>query len=111
MLYEKLLFKLLSGNSCTYPGCKKVLVLDGNLKNQCEVCMAKHAGYIEFKNLPGSIKTGCQRTPAFKSRYCLEHMTHACTYQVEDAGEKKEGVVEGLLSKKVLRNETFYEVY
>jgi len=35
--------------------------------------MAKSAGHIEFKNLPGQIITGCKNTPAYKSRYCSDH--------------------------------------
>ena len=33
------------GHTCQYPGCKEVLVLDGNMKNRCDVCMAKDAVY------------------------------------------------------------------
>lgn len=28
---------------CTYPGCKNVLVFDGNMKNQWDICAAKDA--------------------------------------------------------------------
>ena len=48
----------LLGHSCHYPGCKKVLVLDENMKNRCDVCMACEAGYTVYENLPGTIKTG-----------------------------------------------------
>ena len=82
------------------------------MKNQHDVCMAKDAGFVEFTGLLGSIKTGCQRTSAFKSRYCLDHLNHACTYQADDAGSgTEEGIVEVLLAKKVTRSTTYYQVY
>jgi hypothetical protein len=33
------------------------MVLDGNMKNHRDVCMAKDAGFIEFDGLPGSLCT------------------------------------------------------
>ena len=78
-------------NKCTYtdllehhcdrPGCGQVLVFDGNMKNNREVCYAVDAGYTEFGSLPGRIKTGCQNTPAFKSRYCSIHRPFAAVPQ------------------------------
>lgn len=54
------------------------LVLDGNMKNHRDVCMAKDAGYIEFDGILGSVKTGCQASPNYKSRFCAKHTPHAC---------------------------------
>ena len=42
------------------------------------MCYAKDADYIEFSGLPGSIKSGCHATPAYKSRYCSDHLHLAC---------------------------------
>ena len=100
------------------------------MKNQRDVCFAKDAGYIEFDGLPGSIKTGCIATPAFKSRYCEQHMNQSCTLEVSD--EADEGiteptepmirhkhfkqtsgspVVEMILGKKTTRKQTYYQVH
>ena len=54
------------------------MVLDGNMKNQRDVCLAKDAGYISYPGLPGRIKTGCMATPGFKSRFCLQHKIRSC---------------------------------
>ena len=67
------------GHRCEFPGCKNVLVLDGNMKNQREVCLAKDAGYVSYPGLPGRIKTGCMASPAFKSRFCPNHTIRLCT--------------------------------
>lgn len=58
---------------CESPGCGSVLVLDGNMKNNREVCFATMAGYAEFSGLVGKIRTGCPNTPSYKSRYCSLH--------------------------------------
>ena len=69
---------IILAHSCAIVGCGSVLALDGNMKNRRDLCYAKDAGFIEFDGIPGSIKTGCFATPAFKSRYCPAHMNHAC---------------------------------
>ncbi len=80
-------------HTCTFPGCGKVLVLDGNMKNRRDVCFAKDAGHVEFEGLSSSTKTGCQATPAYKSRYCDQHKQLVCDFrqlmgvEQEDAGE------------------------
>ena len=43
------------------------------MKNHRDICLARSAGSIEFKNLPGQITTGCINTPAHKSRCCVDH--------------------------------------
>ena len=39
-------------------GCKKVLVLDGNMKNARQVCMLKEVGELHFCAVPGSLVVG-----------------------------------------------------
>ena len=41
-----------------------VIVIDGNMKNRRDVCLAKHAGKIQYTGLPGYVMTGCMQTPA-----------------------------------------------
>ena len=48
-------------------------MLDGNIKNHRDVCLATYAGYVEYKGLPGKVQTGCPNTPAHKSPYCSLH--------------------------------------
>ena len=60
---------------CKFPGCKNVLVLDKNMKNQC---LTKKAGYITYPGLPGRIKTGCMASPAFKLWFCTHHKIRSC---------------------------------
>lgn len=97
------------------------------------MCFTKDAGYIELSGLPGTIKTGCQATPAYKSRYCEDHKCFACDSQQltgkedEDCGkldapigpvlrsalkkqEPGEGTVEKILEKKATRRQTYYKV-
>ena len=56
-------------DTCKCPGCKNVLVLDGNMKNCHDVCMAKDAGCIQYPNLSGHFKSGCTSSPRYKFRY------------------------------------------
>ena len=48
------------------------------MKNRRDVCMAKDAGYMEFQGLPVKVKTGCQASPSYKSRYCTSHTPQGC---------------------------------
>ena len=116
---------------CSFPGCGSVLVLDGNMKNYRDVCHAKDAGYVKFEGLDGSIKTGCPESPGFKSRYCVDHKNQACDLlssdqmEVDDelnvvpgavmrsaSSQREKGslVAELILSKKVTRKMTYYQV-
>lgn len=119
-----------TAHRCSYPGCASVLVLDGNMKNYRDVCFAKDAGYIEFEELMGSIKTGCTATPGYKCRYCEQHRNHACDLQYSDgdideeldvtAGpalrsnkksrESGNPVAELILAKKKTRKQIYYQV-
>ena len=44
----KEIIHLYIGHQCK---CKKVLVLDGNMKNRRDVCMARDAGYTTYEGL------------------------------------------------------------
>lgn len=111
-----------TGHRCDVPGCGEVLVLDGNMKNSREVCLATHAGYAEFTGLPGRVQTGCPNTPGHKSRYCSLHAP--CTALPQDIQFSEDGSpipvgpttsseerhVAIILSKRVTRNSNFYQV-
>ena len=109
----------ISDHQCSTPGCKSVLILDGNMKNHRDVCKATHAGFTAFDGLPGQVKTGCQKTPDFKSRYCSLHKPRACCLSQPPLENQStqvrveqpvEGVIEEILEKKVTRNTTYYKV-
>jgi len=99
------------------------------MKNQRDVCYAKDAGFIEFDGLLWSIKTGYPATPAFKSRYCIQHKSQACELQSSEEVDEELGVFTGptlrsaqtkqspgdhvaemILAKKTTRNKTYYQV-
>ena len=71
-------------HKCKWPGCGNVLVIDGNIKNRCDVCAAKEAGHIEYEGLPGSIKTGCQLSPGYQSKFCNEHSPRVSQRENDD---------------------------
>lgn len=73
-----------SEHNCSFPGCKNVLVLDGNMKNRRDICLAKDAGWIRYPGLPGQVVTGCMASPAFKSRFCQEHQVRSCVRESTD---------------------------
>ena len=110
-----------------------MLVIDGNMKNRRDICYAKSAGYIEFPGLSGSITTGCQASPAYKSRYCEQHKVVACdtkTFEPATSADndkldapigpiqrsarkfKQEGenIISMIVAKKQTRNCTYYKV-
>ena len=111
-----------SGHSCKYPGCKNVLVIDSNMKNQRDVCAATEAGFVEFEGLPGAIKTGCQLSTGYQSRYCYHYAPRVSTIQGEQSshsisgtlqGEQSghsEGVVKLITAQKQTRSGTYYQV-
>lgn len=43
---------------CESPGCKSTLVLDGNMKNACQVCMMKDVAQLHFPGMPGVVVVG-----------------------------------------------------
>ena len=44
-----------TAHQCHVKGCHSVLVLDGNMKNRRDVCKARHAGYVNYEGLQGSL--------------------------------------------------------
>ena len=107
-----------SAHQCRFPGCNQVLVLDGNMKNRRDICAASEAGYVEYKSLPGTIKTGCQLSPLRTSKYCFNHAPRVSKVCVQDSTSTstsadsavEEGIVKVLLAKKVTRSSTLYQV-
>ena len=107
------------GHHCATPGCGEVFVLDGNMKNNREVCYAIDAGYAEFVGLPGKIKTGCPNTPAFKSRYCSVHTPYVTLREVDGSDTQEPSTssinapkLAGIITnKRVTRTSVLYEVY
>ena len=98
-------------------------MLDGNMKNQRNIGAATEAGYIQYPHLPESIKTGCQLSPPSTSKYCTLHAPHVCArmllqesdINLEHSEPSKiesthEGVVQFITSKKVTRNQVYYQV-
>ena len=85
------------------------------MKNHRDVCSATEAGFITFKGLPGTIKTGCQLTPDKKSRYCSKHKPRVCVKPLDDITDackvdKEEDVAEMILAERITRSATFYKV-
>lgn len=95
-------------HKCNYPGCKEVLVLDGNMKNRRDVCMAKDAGCIQYPGIPGHIKSGCTASPQYKSRFCQEHTSRVSLSPCTDS--EGDPVIEMLLEKRTTRQRTSYKV-
>ena len=87
-------------------------IIDGNMKNRWDVCMAKNVGCIEYPGLPGHIKSGCTSTLRYKSRYCQEHEIHACNRPSgkDDDNDVGDQIVEMIVEKKTTRSNTFFKV-
>ena len=107
------------GHRCATPGCGQVFVVDGNMKNNREVCYAVDAGYAEFIGLPGKIKTGCPNTPAFKSRYCSIHIPYVAHHQSDGSDTQAQTTsssitaprLAGIITnKRVTRKSVLYEI-
>ena len=47
-----------SDHVCESVGCKSTLVLDGNMKNTCQVCMLKDVAQLHFPRMPGALAVG-----------------------------------------------------
>lgn len=95
-----------------------MLVLDGNMKNRRDVCMAHDAGYTTYEGLPGVLKTRCMNSPELRARHCTLHRVRACNPYTgvdedEDApecSESRDKVVEMILDKKTTRKANYYQV-
>ncbi len=108
-------------HQCDQKGCGRILILDGNMKNHRDVCLAHEAGYAEFCGLPGKMKTGCPNTPQPKSRYCSVHTPTAFTPQgstdstdvpaTQSTSSKDDEQLAFITAKKITRQSTFYQVY
>lgn len=107
----------LLAHSCRYPGCGTAFVLDGNQKNRRDVCAATHAGEIEYEGLPGSIQSGCQLSPMYRSKYCFHHsprVVRSCeplSSSGEDGTSDRENVVRFITGKRSTRSGVTYQVY
>ena len=101
-------------HTCSYSGCKNVLVIDGNMKNRRDVCAATEAGYTEYNGLPGVIKTGCQLTPSFQSKFCYEYSLRVGKITPVEDGQQvalpEENIVGIIASKKQTRRGIYYQV-
>ena len=45
-------------HTCNKPGCKSVLVLDGNMKNARQVCSCRDMGELKFAGMDGWVVIG-----------------------------------------------------
>ena len=43
---------------CETPGCRTVLIMDGNINNARQMCMCKHVGELQFDDLQGTVVIG-----------------------------------------------------
>ena len=73
------------------------------------MCDATHAGIIEYEGLPGSLRSGCQLSPAYRSKYCFHHSPRVATTEDDNASDK-EGVVKFIIGKRVTRNGVTHNV-
>ena len=85
------------------------MVLDGNQKNRRDVCAATHAGVIEYDGLPGSIQSGCQLSPMYRSRYCFYHSQRVAVSS-GDGTSDREGLVMFITGKRATRSGVTYQV-
>lgn len=96
---------------CKKAGCGSVLVLDGYMKNHRDVCEAKDAGFVEYRGMPGRVKTGCMETLEQRSKYCSHHKPcYAECCSSDDQQDHSGRVIAMILSKKITRLNTLYKV-
>ena len=75
------------------------------------MCAATEAGFIEYANLPGTIKAGCQLFPLRHSKYCFPRVgTMSDPEESHSSVMKQDGVIKYLVAKKNTRNATYYQV-
>ncbi len=92
-------------------------MIDGNMKNNWEVCLATMAGYAEYKGLPGRVRTGCPNSPEYKSPFCCIHKPTVAVRQdtpLEDTPSSSGAAIQNttpeeepigyIVSKRVTRN-------
>ena len=95
---------------CDKPGCGSTFVLDGNQKNRRNVCAATQAGLIEYEGLPGSIISGCQLSPCYRSNYCFHHAPRVMKSSNHECDEK-EIMVRYIVGKRTTRKGVSYQVF
>ena len=83
------------------------MILDGNMKNNREVCLAVDAGCAEFSGLPGRVRTGCPNSPGFMSRYCPLPAPVAAIPHETPIEERPVGII---VDMRVTRNSILYQV-
>ena len=105
---------------CQKHGCGETLVVDGNMKNHRDLCLATNAGYAEYKGLPGRVQTGCPNSLDYKSHFCQLHKPNvakrqniqvtdeSCTSEVPK--ESCRDTVRFIIGKHVTRSSTLYQV-
>lgn len=76
------------------------------MKNRRDVCAATEAGYIQYEDLMGAIKTGCQLSPLQNSKFCYYHAPRTCK-ELHCDPEKNMGIEEsscdeGIVGRKSL---------
>ena len=82
------------------------------MKNRRDVCAASEAGYIQYEGLPTFIKTGCQYSPGYSSKYCFEHASRIAVSEEGSAtNDGYEGVVKIITAKKETRSGVYYQVH
>ena len=87
-------------------------MIDGNLKNRRDICACNSAGWLTFDGLPDRIKTGCQLTPAWQSKYCYDHAPRVNSKTMYESEQYcPDEVVQVITGKKQTRNGTYYQVY
>ena len=114
LLSQYLMCLIFAGHRCGVRGCGETIVIDGNMKNHRDVCLATEAGFVEYNGLSGRVTTGCANTPDFRSRYC--HLHKPTSIGAQEEGKRLDAQVSGkqvgiILSKKSTRAQTFYQVH
>ncbi len=99
----------LTEHRCKKHGCGSVIVIDGNMKNHRDVCLATHAGFAQYEGLPGMVRTGCPNTPDYMSRFCSLHkpINPASSSVNAKAQDVKQGLIIG---NRTTRQGKTYEV-
>ena len=88
-----------------------MLVIDGNTKNRRDICAATEAGFVKFEGLPGAIKTACQLSPGYQSRYCYHYAPRVSKMEIVGVeNDQNEGVIKLIISQKQTRSDIYYKV-
>ena len=82
------------------------------MKKKRDICAATNAGFTEYEGLPGAIKTGCQKSPGYQSRYSYDHSPRIARMSsyMEQQSTSTEGVVAMISAKKQTRSGIYYSV-